>query len=86
MTARAEAGADQPKKRPPTKTAAGAKTGARRARSAADGMAQPEERQRYIAEAAYFLSERRGFSPGAELDDWLEAEAVIDRTLFATQH
>lgn len=27
-----------------------------------------------IAEAAYFKAERRGFAPGRELDDWLEAE------------
>ena len=39
----------------------------------------PEERRRMIAEAAYYLAERRGFAPGAELDDWLEAERSIDR-------
>ena len=33
-----------------------------------------------IAEAAYYLAERRGFEPGFELDDWLAAEAeVLDR-------
>lgn len=39
----------------------------------------PEERQRLIAEAAYFRAERRGFTVGGELDDWLAAEAEIDR-------
>jgi hypothetical protein len=34
-----------------------------------------------ICDAAYFLSERRGFCPGQELDDWLAAEAEIDRAL-----
>lgn len=29
---------------------------------------------RNIAEAAYFKAERRGFAPGHELSDWLEAE------------
>jgi hypothetical protein len=28
--------------------------------------------------AAYYLAEKRGFAPGAELDDWLAAEAKID--------
>lgn len=27
-----------------------------------------------IAELAYFKAESRGFEPGHELDDWLEAE------------
>lgn len=31
-----------------------------------------------VAEAAYFLAERRGFSPGRELDDWFAAENMID--------
>ena len=30
-----------------------------------------------VAEAAYFLAERRGFAPGFELEDWLMAEAQI---------
>lgn len=33
-----------------------------------------------ISEAAYFIAQRRGFQPGHEVDDWLEAEAqVMDR-------
>ena len=31
-----------------------------------------------LAEAAYFLSQARGFAPGRELDDWLAAEREID--------
>lgn len=34
-------------------------------------------RHSQIAEAAYFLSEARGFVPGRELDDWLAAEREI---------
>ncbi|OGA44666.1 MAG: hypothetical protein A3G24_08255 [Betaproteobacteria bacterium RIFCSPLOWO2_12_FULL_62_13] len=41
--------------------------------------ASPEERRRMIAEAAYFRAERRGFAVGGELDDWIQAEAEIDR-------
>jgi hypothetical protein len=40
-------------------------------------------RHAMIAEAAYYLAERRGFKPGHELEDWLAAEAMIDR---AWQH
>jgi hypothetical protein len=31
-----------------------------------------------IAMEAYFCAERRGFAPGSELDDWLEAEARVN--------
>ena len=42
------------------------------------------QRQQKIAEAAYLFSERRGFTPGCELDDWLLAEAEIDAKLGAS--
>jgi hypothetical protein len=35
-------------------------------------------RSKRIREAAYFKAEKRGFAPGHELDDWLEAEQEID--------
>ena len=37
-----------------------------------------EERRQLIMKAAYFRAEQRGFTPGAEMDDWLQAEAEID--------
>ena len=46
---------------------------------AAQEFAELEEaRRRRIAEVAYFKSEHRGFAPGRELEDWLEAELEID--------
>jgi len=39
-----------------------------------------EARLRRIAETAYYISERRGFAPGCELEDWLAAEAQINTT------
>ncbi|MDM0110409.1 DUF2934 domain-containing protein [Variovorax sp. J22R24] len=36
-------------------------------------------REERIREAAYTRAERRGFEPGHEEDDWLEAECDIDR-------
>lgn len=35
------------------------------------------ERHIMIAEAAYYIAERRGFAPGYELEDWLCAEREI---------
>jgi len=40
-----------------------------------------EERYRMIAEAAYFRAEKRAFVGGNVADDWLHAEADIDRML-----
>lgn len=48
-----------------------------RAHAATDPDAADRRRLR-IAEAAYFRAERRGFAPGYEVLDWLEAEAEID--------
>jgi hypothetical protein len=33
-----------------------------------------EDRLKYLSTAAYYRAEARGFEPGQELDDWLEAE------------
>lgn len=38
----------------------------------------PSDRESRIARRAYELAEARGFAPGAELDDWLQAEREID--------
>lgn len=36
------------------------------------------ERHSMIAEAAYYIAQRRGFEPGHELEDWLCAEREIN--------
>jgi hypothetical protein len=33
-------------------------------------------REQMIAEAAYYRAQQRGFEPGSEMSDWLQAEAV----------
>ena len=38
-------------------------------------------RYNLIARAAYLRAEQRGFAPGGETQDWLEAEAEIERLL-----
>ncbi len=42
---------------------------------------EPERRLEMIAHAAYLRSERRGFTPGSEIDDWLAAEVEVDQLL-----
>lgn len=52
-----------------------------RARTRKSGTVSAEDRCRYIAEAAYFKAEMRGFERGKELEDWIAAEAEIDALL-----
>lgn len=48
-------------------------------RAAPPASDSAHERQRMIAEAAYYRALARGFEPGNEVDDWIQAEAEIDR-------
>lgn len=41
----------------------------------------PEQRYRMICDAAYFRAEKRNFAPENEIQDWLDAEAEINRLL-----
>lgn len=41
----------------------------------------PQQRRFMIAEAAYYLAERRGFASHNEWADWFEAEGKIDRLI-----
>lgn len=40
------------------------------------------ERHIRICELAYRRAEQRGFAPGGELEDWLEAEREVDAERF----
>jgi hypothetical protein len=42
-----------------------------------------EERWKLIAIAAYHKAEKRGFAPGNEMQDWVEAEKEIDELLMS---
>ena len=37
----------------------------------------PEDVYRLIQESAYFKAKERGFAPGGEVQDWIEAEAEV---------
>jgi hypothetical protein len=45
------------------------------------GALPPEQRRCYVEVAAYYIAERRGFHGGSEFNDWVAAEAEIDRLL-----
>lgn len=47
----------------------------------ASSAVSPEERNRTVAEAAYYIAEHRGFTEGSPLEDWCAAEAQIDAML-----
>ncbi|MGQ0656425.1 MAG: DUF2934 domain-containing protein [Betaproteobacteria bacterium] len=59
-----------------------AKVGAEAASSAQpQGRPSEDEVRTWIAEAAYYRAEKRGFSPGMETEDWIAAQAeVLART------
>ena len=47
----------------------------------ADTQLTEEQRQHHIEVAAYYIAERGGFNCGCDLENWLAAEAEIDRLL-----
>ena len=48
----------------------------RSASNLSSGMSA-DETKRLIAEAAYYRAKQRGFAPGRELEDWIEAESEV---------
>ena len=66
------------------KAAPGAGAGKKQASPPPPGVT---DRERYllIAEAAYYRAERRGFAPGHELEDWLDAETEVGRMVAAAR-
>src|SRR2546423_32785 len=47
----------------------------------AEPQLSPEEVYKLIAESAYFKAKARGFAPGHEAQDWIEAEQEVRRRL-----
>jgi len=84
---------DPPQKTAPTTTPGDKSPPQRKAtrakQSAAPTRARVEisenARRGMIAEGAYLRAERRGFTPGFEVEDWLAAEAEVDALLEAEQ-
>ncbi|MDP2828959.1 MAG: DUF2934 domain-containing protein [Sulfuricellaceae bacterium] len=63
------------------KEAAPAKKAAAPKKAAAKMTVTLEQRYKMICDAAYFKAEKRGFSPENETQDWLDAEAEINKLL-----
>lgn len=76
----AKAAAPKAAKSDAPKTTAAKKPSTRTTKAKSAGVS-PEQRYLMICEAAYYKAERRGFSPENEVEDWLEAEAEINRLL-----
>jgi hypothetical protein len=51
----------------------------------AQAQVSPEELRKLIEEAAYFRAKQRGFAPGYELEDWIQAEAEVKRRIGGRQ-
>lgn len=91
MTAKHAVGAPSSRRGKPVRTesAAAGRTPAtrkrRRARPNSDGNGSatisPEERLQLVTLGAYYRAEARGFAPGREMQDWLEAECEVDASL-----
>lgn len=56
------------------------------ASAAVSGTIPEELRRAWVAEAAYYIAERRGFCGGSPDDDWWQAEAQIAQLIAAPRH
>jgi hypothetical protein len=43
----------------------------------------PDELRKLVSEAAYYRAKQRGFVPGHELEDWIQAEAEVRKRIGA---
>lgn len=59
-------------------SSSGTKQAANSKKTDSPAFIPPGLRHQMIAEAAYYLAERRGFIAGYELEDWLAAESDIE--------
>ncbi len=48
-------------------------------------LTERSEKDKMIAEAAYFRAEKRGFALNNDLEDWLEAEIEVEGYLNSFQ-
>lgn len=72
----------------PVKTAAKKTTPAKSRASqvsAQKTVVNAEQRANYVEVVAYYIAERRGFTEGNPVDDWLAAEAEVDRLIATGQ-
>lgn len=66
---------------PATKATAKPAAAPKAAKPARKPAITAEQRANYVEVAAYYIAERRGFAPGDVVQDWIAAEAEIDRLI-----
>lgn len=67
-------------KKPAVKKTAAAQTQLKPSTAPKPAMSS-EQRNHYVAVAAFYIAERRGFTLGDPVNDWLAAEAEVDRLI-----
>ena len=55
------------------------KTGSKTVSNDMPARQAPEDMRKQIEEAAYYRAKQRGFEPGHELEDWVQAESEVMR-------
>jgi DUF2934 family protein len=45
-----------------------------------------EEVRKLVSEAAYYRAKQRGFTPGHEIEDWVQAEAEVMRRIAGREN
>lgn len=83
-SARATASSKLPKSGSPRPAGTG-KTRSKAGAAALGAFLSPEQRHEHVRVAAYYLAEKRGFSGGSEMEDWLAAEAQVDEAHRASR-
>lgn len=61
-------------------------SGAEPERAAPEADVPDDQRRAWVAEAAYYIAERRGFNGGSPDEDWHQAETEIEQMLAGTRH
>jgi len=82
--AAAPVAAAAPAKKPAAKKPSAAKT-VLKPSTAPKPVLSTEQRNHFVAVAAFYIAERRGFTLGNPTDDWIAAEEEVDR-LIASGH
>ena len=74
-----------PAKAPRTAKPAEASKAGMRSSFGANARAEvsPDELRKLVSEAAYYRAKQRGFTPGHETEDWIQAEAEVLRRIGA---
>jgi hypothetical protein len=66
-----------PEQQPQAEATPQATTEAAQATAGESSSGSDDPRQDAIAKAAYYRAEQRGFAPGHEMEDWLDAEREV---------